>query len=108
MEKMKKNIDEGCLNDEYKEIEKPLEDSFHVSVAKINEYKEEERVNWAKKHQPEALKDFICHKEKAEILRTSVFLFLFLTCFPFYLCITINIPMLCMNHMADLLIEKPK
>ncbi|KAJ0053354.1 hypothetical protein Pint_03453 [Pistacia integerrima] len=72
MDKIKKNIDEGCLNDDYKEIKKPLEDNFHVSVAKINEYKEEERVNWAKKHQPQALKDFICHKEKAEILRTLV------------------------------------
>ncbi|XP_031248868.1 replication factor C subunit 3-like [Pistacia vera] len=72
MDKIKKNIDEGCLNDDYQEIKKPLEDNFHVSVAKINEYKEEERVNWAKKHQPQALKDFICHKEKAEILRTLV------------------------------------
>lgn len=56
-------------------VERVAESCEHTHLAPVTEEenpKVEYAFNWAKKYQPKALKDFICHGEKAEWLQSLV------------------------------------
>ena len=46
--------------------------STHLPVAKGERPEGGHTFSWAEKYQPKALKDFICHREKAESIRSTV------------------------------------
>ncbi|KAI5594589.1 hypothetical protein BDE02_03G083000 [Populus trichocarpa] len=46
--------------------------STHLPVAKGERPEVGHTFSWAEKYQPKALKDFICHREKAESIRSTV------------------------------------